>query len=103
VGAQNPQGGFSEPTKWLNVGSQNPQSGERVTAPRPHHQSATTVDTLPCDVAVEVTGGLVDVYLDTNHPVWQRIRFDTTTALKLYRRLGELISSLPIRMKDTDQ
>jgi hypothetical protein len=49
-------------------------------------------------VAVEVAGGLVDVYLDTNHPVWQRIRLDTTTALKLYRALGERITSLPIRL-----
>lgn len=61
------------------------------------------MDTLPCDVAVEVAGGLVDVYLDTNHPVWQRIRLDTTNALKLYGRLGECITSLPIRLKDTEQ
>lgn len=71
-----------------------------MTAPRPHHTSAETVDTLPCDVAVEIAGGLVDVYLDLNHPVWQRIRFDTTTALKLYRALGEQITCLPIRLKD---
>jgi hypothetical protein len=75
--------------------------GDRVTAPRPHHQSATTVDTLPCDVAVELAGGLVDVYLDTNHPVWQRIRLDTTNALKLYRQLGERIQGLPIRWEKT--
>jgi hypothetical protein len=43
------------------------------------------------------------VYLDTNHPVWQRIRLDTTNALKLYRALGERLPSLPIRWKDTDQ
>jgi hypothetical protein len=54
-------------------------------------------------VAVEVAGGLVDVYLDTNHPVWQRIRLDTTNALKLYRQLGERVTKLPIRLKDTDQ
>jgi hypothetical protein len=74
-----------------------------VSAPRPDHISAHTVDTLPCDVAVEVAGGLVDVYLDTNHPVWQRIRLDTTNALKLYRQLGERVTKLPIRLKDTDQ
>ena len=74
-----------------------------MSAPRPHHISAPTVDTLPCDVAVEIAGGLVDVYLDLNHPVWQRIRLDTTNALKLYRRLGESITSLPIRLNDTDQ
>jgi hypothetical protein len=51
-----------------------------VTAPRPHHLSAQTVDTLPCDVAVEIAGGLVNVYLDVNHPVWQGIRLDTTNA-----------------------
>jgi hypothetical protein len=28
---------------------------------------------------------------------------DATTALKLYRRLGERIADLPIRLKDTDQ
>jgi hypothetical protein len=74
-----------------------------VSAPRPHHISAPTVDTLPCDIAVEIAGGLVDVYLDVNHPVWQRIRLDATTALKLYRQLGERVTKLPIRLKDTDQ
>ncbi len=74
-----------------------------MTTPRPHHLSATTVDTLPCDVAVELAGGLVDVYLDTNHPVLQRVRLDATNALKLYRALGDRITSLPIRLKDTDQ
>jgi hypothetical protein len=54
-------------------------------------------------VAVEIAGGLVDVYLDTNHPVWQRIRLDTTNALKLYRRFGECITSLPIRLKEADK
>lgn len=74
-----------------------------MNAPRPHHLSATTVDTLPCDVAVELAGGLIDVYLDTNHPVWQRIRLDTSNALNLHRELGLRISSLPIRLKDTGQ
>jgi hypothetical protein len=52
-------------------------------------------------VAVEVAGGLIDVYLDLNHPVWQRIRLDTITALKLYRALGATITCLPIRLTDT--
>ena len=72
-----------------------------MSAPRPHHHNAPTVDTLPCDVAVELAGGLVDLYLDTNHPVWQRIRLDATNALKLYRQLGARIQALPIRLEET--
>lgn len=73
------------------------------TAPRPHHLTAETIDTLPCGVAVEVSGGLVDLYLDMNHPVWQRIRLDAATALRLYRQLGEQITRLPIKLKDNER
>lgn len=71
-----------------------------LAAPRPHHLSAELIDTLPCDVAVERAGGLIDLYLDVDEPVWQRIRLDTGNALKLYRALAHRISSLPVRLEN---
>jgi hypothetical protein len=74
-----------------------------VSQPRPHHLFAPTIDVLPADVHVEIAGGLVDLYADDNHPTLHRWRLTTDAALKLYRQLGERISFLPIRLKDTDQ
>lgn len=57
--------------------------------PRPHHQSAPIVDVLPCDIAVEICGGLTDIYCDTNEPAWHRIRLCPEQALQLYRALAD--------------
>lgn len=74
-----------------------------MSAPRPHHLNAPVVDVLPADVAAEINGGLIDVYLDLNTVTWQRIRLTADVALTLYRQLGERITRLPIRLKDTDR
>ncbi len=71
-------------------------------APRPHHLNAPVVDVLPVDVAAEINGGLIDVYLDLNTVTWQRVRLTADVALSLYRQLGERISHLPIRLKDNE-
>jgi len=73
-----------------------------MSAPRPHHLSAPTIDVLPADVHVEIAGGLVDLYADDNDPTLHRWRLTVDTALRLYRRLGERITDLPIRLKDDD-
>lgn len=70
-----------------------------MKAPRPHHHSAPVVDILPCDVAVEQCGGLVDVYIDTNEVTWRRVRLTSDLAISLYVQLAE---KLPITMTPKD-
>ena len=92
VGAQNPQGGCSEPTKQPNVGAQNQQGGASMTSTRPHWTTAQVLDILPVDVDVHAVGGLVDLYLDTNSPTYQRIRLTAEQAIQLAYQLNEQLS-----------
>ncbi|OYN79989.1 hypothetical protein CG716_11060 [Mycolicibacterium sphagni] len=55
----------------------------------PHHLSAQTLDVLPCDIAVETCGGLIDLYADVNTPTWHRWRLTVDTAFELYYRLAQ--------------
>ncbi len=66
-----------------------------MNPPRAHHLSTPTIDILPCDIAVEPVGGLVDIYADTNTLSWHRLRLTADQAIALYYRLAEC---LPLRM-----
>lgn len=66
-----------------------------MNPPRPHHTTAQVMDILPMDVSVEAVGGLVDLYLDTNDVVYQRVRLTADLACALYR---DLAAHLPVRL-----
>lgn len=46
---------------------------------------------LPCDIAVETCGGLVDVYADVNRPEYHRWRLTYDVVVRLYHALGQHI------------
>lgn len=63
-----------------------------MTAPRLHWTTAEIQDILPTDVDVHQVGGLIDIYLDTNHVVHQRVRLTYCQAVKLQHQLARHLS-----------
>ncbi|QEN13462.1 hypothetical protein ACRDU6_12995 [Mycolicibacterium sp. ELW1] len=59
-----------------------------MSAPRPHWTTAQIHDILPVDIDAHAVGGLVDLYIDDNSLVYQRIRLTLDQAGVLVAKIS---------------